>query len=85
MDWADEKARQITGPCTCGDAYLCRKLNAPDCAFHNYADDIAAALRENNAAFLEAEAERLRHSVTQGAWLISDWCRVRAAELRGGR
>lgn len=33
-------------PCTCGDAYKCRDLIAPDCPYCNYADSIEEYVNE---------------------------------------
>ena len=45
-DWIKNmrEAVKITGPCSCHDDYNRRHLQAPDCAYHNFAIEIAEAL-----------------------------------------
>lgn len=38
MNFEDELKELL--PCNCGDPYLSRGLNAPDCPFHEYYDEI---------------------------------------------
>lgn len=40
-----EIAAKITGPCSCHESYKKAEREAPDCAFHNFAEDIARELR----------------------------------------
>ena len=60
MNNALETATKITGPCTCHEAYKIRGLIAPDCVYHDIADDIAKALQAARAAALEEAANFLK-------------------------
>lgn len=57
---AMERATVITGRCSCHEAYTSRGMIAPDCIFHDCADDIAAAiLRAHNEAVEAADKAAL--------------------------
>jgi len=75
-----EVARGITGECSCDVAYTSRKLVAPDCIFHECAEDIAQALldavqseREAIVKICEANLTILpQHDAKRGSFNICE-------------
>jgi hypothetical protein len=49
------EAEKITGPCMCDPAYKDRDLIQPDCAYHAYAEEIAAVLADRDAERAQME------------------------------
>ena len=54
---AMERAREIVGTCRCNSAYEQRGLEDPNCLWHRYGEEIAAALEAERRAALEEAAK----------------------------
>ena len=54
---SDEKAREIVGTCSCDTAYTGRKLIDPNCAWHQFGEEISSALRAARNEALEEAAK----------------------------